>query len=58
MYIFRWILTVVAVIFALMFWYIALTVPMVSATAPVVIAVALTVGVFFVWPKRNKKVPV
>jgi len=55
---FRWILTVVAALLALLFWYMTLTVPMVSATAPAVIAVALTVGVFFAWPKRNKKVSV
>lgn len=52
----RWILTVVAVVLALLFWYMALTVPMVSAAAPALIAIALTVGVYFLWPKRHHKV--
>lgn len=50
----RWLLTVLAIIFALLFWYMALTVPMVQATAPAIIAVALSVVAFFAWPKHRK----
>lgn len=50
----RWILTTVVILLALLFWYIALTVPMVSAAAPTLIAIVFTVAVYFVWPKRHK----
>lgn len=50
----RWILTVVVSLLALLFWYMTLTVPMVSAAAPALIAIALSVGVYFVRPKHHK----
>lgn len=49
----RWILTGIIIVLALLFWYIALTVPMISATAPAVIAIALTISVYFMWPKKK-----
>lgn len=50
----RWILTVIVSLLALLFWYMTLTVPMVSAAAPALIAIALSVGVYFVRPKHHK----
>lgn len=52
---YRWILTSVLSLLALLFWYMALTVPMISAAAPAVIAIALSVAVYFTWPKHRKK---
>lgn len=50
----RWFLTAVVIVVALLFWYITLTVPMISAAAPAVIAIAFSVAVYFVWPKHRK----
>lgn len=50
----RKVFTGIAILFALLFWYMTLTVPMVSATAPALIAIALTIGVYFLWPKHHK----
>lgn len=51
----RWIATPIVGVFALLFWYTALTVPMISATAPALIALCLTLTLFFIWPKRGSK---
>lgn len=53
----RWFLTAIVIAFALLFWAITLTVPSYSATAPALISIALSALVYFVWPKRNKKIP-
>lgn len=49
----RWILTVIVIVLALFFWAITLTVPMISATTPAIIAIALSVLIYFVWPKNR-----
>lgn len=51
----RWILTGIVIVSALLFWYITISVPMISATAPAVIAIALSILAYFVWPKRRRK---
>lgn len=54
----RWLrltLAVVVLLFALLFWYMTLTVPMISATAPALIAIVLSFATYFVWPKRRKE---
>lgn len=51
----RWLLTAVIIIVALFFWYVTLTVPMISATAPAMIAIALSIMTYFIWPKRRRK---
>lgn len=52
----RWILVALAIVLALMFWTIALTVPMISAAAPALLAIAFTVCVYFLWPKKDKAI--
>jgi Flp pilus assembly protein TadB len=52
----RKIFAVILALLALLFWFMTLTVPMVSAAAPALIALALTVAVYFVWPKHKNKV--
>lgn len=52
----RKIFTGVVILLALFFWYVTLTVPMISATAPGMIAIALSVTIYFLWPKRRKTV--
>lgn len=51
----RWLFTAVIVLFALLFWYITFVVPMISAAAPAVIAIALSVVAFFIWPRRKNR---
>jgi hypothetical protein len=50
---FRKIITTVVVLLAILFWYMTLTVPMISATAPGLIALALSVLAYFIWPKKQ-----
>lgn len=52
----RWALTVVVALVALLFWAITLTVPVFEATAPALISIALSVGVYFAWPKHRKTI--
>lgn len=52
----RWILTALIIILALFFWAITLTVPLISATAPALIAIALSITVYFIWPKNREMV--
>lgn len=52
----RMTLLVVLSFMALIFWYLAITVPMVSATAPALFAIFLSVLVYFIWRKKPKKV--
>lgn len=52
----RWIFTTLVILLALLFWYMALTVPMGSASAPTIIAIALSISAYFVWPKNRKVV--
>lgn len=52
----RWILTAVVILTALLFWAVTLTVPSYAATAPALISIALSILVYFIWPKRRKAV--
>jgi hypothetical protein len=38
-----------------LFFYITLTVPTISATAPAILAVALGVATWFAWPKHKSQ---
>jgi len=49
----RWFLTVTVILLALLFWAVTLTVPAISATAPAMISIALSIAVYFVWPKHR-----
>lgn len=51
----RYIVAVVVVLFALLFWYSALTVPAVAATPYLILALILTVAAYFVSPLRFRK---
>lgn len=51
----RWIFTTIVVLLALLFWYMTLTVPMVVATTPGLIAIFLSVVATLTWPKRREK---
>lgn len=55
MYIFRYIIAAVVVLFALLFWFAALTVPAISATPYLILALVLTVVAYFVSPFRFRK---
>lgn len=49
-------ISIVVLLFALLFWIMALTVPMISATAPLLIAVILTALGVLIWMKSRKEV--
>jgi len=49
----RKLLTAVLILAALLMAWVTLTVPMVAATAPALITIALVVATYFAWPKRN-----
>lgn len=53
----RWIFTSIIIFCALLFWYMTLTVPMITATTPAIIAVTLSVVAYFLWPKRDRNKP-
>jgi len=50
----RKIASVLLWLLAALFMYDALTVPAFAATAPAVIAIALAVAAFFMWPRKPK----
>ena len=52
----RKIASIVLALLAALFLYDALTVPQFAATAPAVIAIALAVAAFFMWPRKPKAV--
>jgi len=52
----RKIASIVLALLAALFLYDALTVPQFAATAPAVIAIALAVAAFFMWPRKPKVV--
>ena len=49
--VFRSVASIYAWLFAALFVYVTFTVPMIAATAPLLIAVGLGVGAFFLWPR-------
>lgn len=51
----RYILAVVVGLFALLFWYSALTVPAFAATSYMIFALILTVAAYFISPFRFRK---
>lgn len=55
MHIVRYIVSAVVILFALLFWYAALTVPAISATPYLILALVLTVAAYFVSPFRFRK---
>jgi hypothetical protein len=51
----RWLLTSVLIVFSLLLWYMTLTVPMVSATAPAILAIMFSGITYLTWPTRRRK---
>ena len=49
----RWLFTIIVILAALLFWFMTLTVPMITATTPGLIALALSVLAYFTWPKKH-----
>lgn len=50
----RKLLIALVVVLALFFWVMAVTVPMVSATPALIIALALTIFAWYLWKGRGK----
>jgi membrane protein YdbS with pleckstrin-like domain len=51
----RIIVSIVIALFALLFWYSALTVPAFAATSYLILAIVLTVATYFVSPWRFRR---
>lgn len=50
----RKLLIALVVVLALFFWVMAVTVPMVSATPALIIALVLTIFAWYLWKERGK----
>jgi hypothetical protein len=50
----RKLLIALVIVLAAFFWVMAVTVPMVSAMPPLVIALALTILAWYLWKERGK----
>lgn len=50
----RWILVVLLSLVAALFWWLTLTVPIITATTPALLALAFSMAVIFVWRGRRR----
>jgi hypothetical protein len=50
----RWLFTTILVLFTTLLWYMTLTVPMVSATAPAILALTFSGITYVTWPRHKE----